>query len=221
MNNYDNANDFLKTIDGNICDICEMYYTGYLEDESSQEDAISKLVLLFNWDGETDKSIVATSAYTADEYTEKIKSVKPVINTILDNLIKEKLLESDFYLKLWEILSQKTIFPDRFDIVCAIICLITSRKIPYFALEEGVRMDNEEFSRISKSTIDEFKKVLFVFNVGYTQKTEVASQLLKIIHSFTDIKEQTVILSNILSVYENKIIKLRKELDKAKNISEE
>ena len=44
------------------------------------------------------------------------------------------------------------------------------------------------------------QKVLYIFNCGYEQKTEVASQIMKIILEIDDFEDKTVFLANVLGL---------------------
>ena len=198
---------FLNTVDGDINDICAAFYLNYLNGKTNESTAANNLFILLNWDYHSDNSYKLEPLYTSSEYEEMIKKTQQVIFQVVDNLIDEKVDEDVFYIKLWDFINQEIVFPSSKERIGAIICLLKNSKIPYFKLEDGMKMDDTEFKEISKHCIKEIKKAIFIINAGYSQKTEVASQLLRILNNFENPKDQTVFLANVLGIYEFRILK--------------
>ena len=200
--NFENERMFLSTVDGKMFDVCHRFYELYLKSEPDKNIASQKLSLLLCWDKQTDKTNPLSPICSIETYKEKIEATKDTVNTILGNLIKQKPDVSKFYLDLWEEITRKTLFATDLDTVAAIIYLCSSSRIPYYKLNDGLKMDDEEFERIVKGSIEYLRKMLFVLSVGYEQRTEVASLLMSVLDEVKDYNTKVVLFANIMSFCE-------------------
>ena len=193
---------FLECAAGNYSDICAKYYFDFLKNETNISIAAEKLAYLFKWDYSSTKENTVDALYTQDEYTIAIKKSSEIIEKIVDNMINNNVDETVFYETLWKTISEKGLFPTDIDCIGAIIFLFAYPKIPYFQLEEGLKMEDEAFQLKSIGMVRQIQKAIYILNRGYKQKTEVASQLIKIILELDDFDKQTVFLANILGLLE-------------------
>lgn len=210
-NEYVDLITFLHTVDGSLFDICARFYIDYLSAEENEDSAGKKLSLLLTSRLNTTKTLTIAQVYTAEEYMNSIKKTSKTINIIIDNLINEGINEEEFYVKIWYMISQKTLFSTQMDVVGAIICLMINDKIPYFQLDEGLKMNEDEFYNMTEKLIPQIQKTIFVLNRGYAKRTEEASQLLKIMNRIENENLKTVLLANVLNYLEEKNDKLHKK----------
>lgn len=127
---------------------------------------------------------------------------------ILDKIIGKKLDEDEFYRELWEKGIEKNEFlSGDEEKIYVLYCIWLDGRIPYFKLETGILMENERFSEIAKSKEDVIKKLIFIFNSDFSQRTEWGSHLIKILESCETEEEKAVMMAQILSLSEHKAYK--------------
>lgn len=192
----------LANYSNSIGDFCFHYYENYIE-ENSKEQALKNFIKLLNWDKESEETLELEKVLPEDEYQQITTAIAPITQKILDNLVIKNLNEHDFYEALFEKITDSIIFSKN-ETVCTTIILLVDGRIPYFELDEAVKMDEEEFQSISKSIEEQIKKAYFIIEYGYEQKTEIASQLHKLIEKQTDEKNKIVLLSNIIGYFDKK-----------------
>lgn len=193
---------FLECVAGNYSDICAKYYFDFLKNETDISVAAEKLSYLLKWDYSSTKENTIDVLYSQEEYTTALKKSSEIIEKIVDNMINNNIDEIVFYETLWKTISEKVLFPTDIDCIGAIIFLFAYPKIPYFQLEEGLKMEDEAFQLKSIEMVRQIQKAIYILNRGYEQKTEVASQLIKIILELDDFDKQTVFLANIFGLLE-------------------
>lgn len=127
---------------------------------------------------------------------------------ILDKIIGENLDQDEFYRKLWEKGIEKNEFlSGDEEKIYVFYCIWQDGRIPYFKLETGVLMENDRFSELVKSKEDAIKKLIFIFNSEFSQRTEWGSHLVKILESCETEEEKAVVMAQILSLSEHKAYK--------------
>lgn len=214
--NFEKEQLFLKTVGGTMFDVCHRFYDLFLKNESDKIVASQKFSLLLCWDRQTDKTNMLSPIHSKETYLEKLDAIKDTINTILGNLIKEKFDVSDFYKKLWDEITRRTIFATDLDTVAAIIYLCNSDRIPYYKLDDGLKMENEDFVDIVRSNLEPFKKMIFILNVGFEQRTEIASLLLKVLDDVKDYKAKVVLFANLIGYCARRAVQIQ---EKSSNVT--
>lgn len=127
---------------------------------------------------------------------------------ILDKIIGKRLDQDEFYRELWEKGIEKNEFlSGDEEKIYVLYCIWLDGRIPYFKLETGILMENDRFSEIVKSKEDAIKKLIFIFNSDFSQRTEWGSHLIKILESCETEDEKAVIMAQILSLSEHKAYK--------------
>lgn len=205
---------------GSIEDYCGNFYRLFLRDESNKKKRLESFVMLLEWSGESDESVEIDELFNEDDYRKTCSSVSPVIKKIVDNLADECLDETAFYTAILEKISDDVLFSNELEKICAIVMLLFNPKIPYFKLEQTLKMDNEKFQEISKSIQRDITKAFFVIQFGYSQKTEIASQLYSIVNKHNDETERIVLIANIIGYYTFQIKMLKNKLNEKNNIEE-
>ena len=211
IKNFEKEYQFLNTADGTMFDVCHGYYNLFLKNETNISVAAQKFSILLCWDRQTDKTKRLPAIHPQESYLEKINAIKNTTSTILGNLIKANLEESEFYLSLWEAINGKAFFATDLDTVCAIIYLCNSSRIPYYKLDDGLKMENDEFSKIANDSFEYLQKMIFILSVGYEQRTEFASLLLKVLDEVNDYKTKVVLFANLISFCERRAIQIQKK----------
>lgn len=209
IENYLKKANYKKSI-GNFC---FNYYELFIEDKS-EELAIENFVKLLEWKRDSDESLEISEKLSEEVYQEKVSNLYPIVQKIVDNLIKENFEENEFYATLYKKITDDILFPAKEEKISAIIILMLERRIPYFHLDEATRMDNDVYKAISDSIYKQICKAYFILEYGYEQRTEVASQLYRLVTEQETYEDRLVLISNILGYLNAKIKFLYEKLHK-------
>ena len=115
-----------------------------------------------------------------------------LIGNIVTNLSKQNSSEKEFYHKLWEKIQDNILFPDEDAQIYFLSCLWKSNLIPYYQLDEGIRMENEEYRDRIKKLGDILKKADYIIYAQLEQKTQRASLLMNLANGLEDERDKTV-----------------------------
>lgn len=127
-----------------------------------------------------------------------------LVEGILDNLISAGMDEDDFYSALWNEIQESRYFKQEKDKAYAMYETWTDGRIPYYKLPDGIRMENEEFGKIIAKNLSQIKKIVFILNSKYLQRTERSSLLIEILDSLETEEDKAVILAQILAVIDKR-----------------
>lgn len=139
-----------------------------------------------------------------EESIEKLtKECSQLVGGVLDKIIGQNLEPEDFYQELWEKgIEENVLLSKEKEKIYALYRIWTDGRIPYFKLDEGVYMDSDRFSAILKEKRKDVKKMIFIFNSVFSQRTERSSQFVKILDACKTDEEKAVIMTQILSLTE-------------------
>lgn len=207
------ATEYLSKVKGEIYNICEDFYNRFLYNNENTDNYSENLKLLLNWDFISDETYTANCETDVNEYQKKLKTIEPIVEKVIDNLIAENLTENDFYSKLAQFIKEETLLRLKIEKICALVCLMQSLKIPYYKIDNGLTMSNDEFVEISKKIFTQIRKSIFILAVGSTQKTEISSRLLHLLEEIHDHKEKVVFLANVIGIFEKKMLLLVEKLE--------
>lgn len=145
--------------------------------------------------------------YTATEI-QKLKSrCAPCVSGILDSALGRNSSEDDFYRLLWDSISNHNpLLTEEDDVIYAIYMIWQDGRLPYFQLDEGLKMTNERFMEITRKNKALIKKANFIIRSSMEQRTEVSALLLNILSECETEEDQVVVLAQILARLEQKII---------------
>lgn len=155
----------------------------------------------------------AQEIFTLSEMINYSKSDK-LIDGLLDEVINRKLEAGEFYRTIWEKLN--ILFEDEKKRIYAFFRIWMDGRIPYYNLEEGITMSNEEFQEKIAKQKDNIKKAIFIMNMNYSQKTERSSLIIDILEKCDSDKDKAVVLSQAFSALERNVFNgLMEKLSKA------
>ena len=201
---------------------CANYFKLYIKDYLGTDAGYDNFVSLLRWNKVSDETIELPTVFEKEEYSNALKDIHPGIKKLIDNMVTEQVEEKDFYLKLWEQISDKFQYAKEIDKVCVLIVLITDPRTPYFKLGKAMKMDNEQYQKIGNTIEQQISKAFFALRCGYEQNTEVASQLYSILQEIEDEEQRIVFLANIIGFFNAKYKVLYKKLqENSKKISTE
>lgn len=194
---------FLRTVKGERFDIAAHVYDIISQDSNSGE---MLRYFLENADDIESSEETEVEQYFAPNMIQKLhQQCGQMIEGTLTKLVGEDLSEEKFYDKLWEFIFENNLVLTREEEKrYALYQIWMDGRTPYFHLEPGYRMDNEDFKKICLNNRILMKKMRFILQVEFEQKTERSSLILKELKSCKTKEEQIVILAQVLMFAENK-----------------
>ena len=199
--------EFIKKCGGNPWDVCTYFYSYYIKDKDNGE-ALDNLIIFLNSEESSDDSIVIEEFHPKEQYESALNEVFKFIGNVVNNLVKANPDEREFYLSLLEKINDDTIFETDIKKSLAIMSLKASVKIPYYKLDEGLKLGEDDYRKLIDDNLTAVRKSLFIVNSGLEQNTEVASLLLNLIKEQKSDKVKAVILANVLSFFNYRYQKL-------------
>lgn len=202
----DKKSDFFrkfKSYSGSSFEICYDIYRGIVSnDEKDHVELFSYACNNFGIE-ESDGSYTPCSSGISKNEIEALKkaygqTVDTLLDTFVQKAIKESLSTEAFYESIWNLIVRNPIFPSEKEKAFALYYLLIDAKIPYFPIKPGLEMNNSEYRSILLDCRNDIQKAKFILAVDFPQKTMEASNLIDIILSRSDYKEQTAIMSKIL-----------------------
>ncbi len=130
--------------------------------------------------------------------SDDIKELLRLENRIINNLIKEHVAVDEFYHALRNKIFDNSLFENSSTRAAFLLILWTDIRIPYYQLDEGCVMDEDEYSRILEKINPEIKKGMFILNVNFQYKTQRSSFLLEIADKLSNQSEKTVFWSMVI-----------------------
>lgn len=128
--------------------------------------------------------------------TDNADAIIATITSSIKVAISNQYSNKDFYRYLWRVVSST--YQDEL-LVFALYKILSDSRIPYYAISQGMAMEDSKYSQITQNCLDDINKCRFILDVGFDQKTKEASNLLEVILSHDSKEEQTVILSQVLA----------------------
>lgn len=218
-----NLRQYLEHISGSLPDVCaEIFYLFLKEDSSNAARNFQSFLELWP-DVDTDQTVEAKKYFSEEEYEQAYDSIRPIISTLLNNLVEENVPAEQFYTRMWGSISNKDFFPSEVECICAILYVLASPLIPYYQMKAPVQMDNEKFHEIGKIIRPQVKKALFALNRKYRQRTEMSSQLIFILDEIDDVEQRIVFMAKLIGHYqmrEKRILDILKKYKKEAGASD-
>ena len=196
-----------------ILNFCANYYFLFLCNQPSDDTVHSNFLSLMLWDRTSEESYKIEKKFTEEQYESVRADVWKITDRILDNLISEKPDQETFYHKLYAKIFDELLFSTDIERICAIAFLVICPKIPYFQLCDGLKMDIDEYKEIAVSIHEQFSKAIFAIYYGYEQNTELATQFYEIVKELDSDKKRIVFISQLISLYNNRIKRLIEEIE--------
>lgn len=127
-----------------------------------------------------------------------------LVEGMLDHLMSERMEEDDFYRALWDRIQENSYWKELEQKVLVLYNVWLDGRIPYYRLPEGIHMEKEEFGQIIDKNIEQLKRIIFILNSKFSQRTEKSSSLMKILESLETEEDKAVILAQILAAIEKR-----------------
>lgn len=191
--------DTLKTLEGERIDVCCRVY----ELITSIEGKEPELLRFFYENSEmldSSEAVRAESVISDEERRTLEEHYGKLINSTLEAIIRKKLTADEFYRTLWKTIDDNPVFEDEKTKAFAVYFIWIDARVPYYQLEPGMKMSNDDFFEIIRKKLDDIKKIRFILTAPMEQRTERASILLELLNGCNDEKEKTVLMAQILAI---------------------
>lgn len=194
-----NIIDILKKSSGDKEDIA---YLVYNEMELSEDDGAEVLCFFIENSEEIESSEErhVEKIFSEEEKYQYAKTYGKIIDGTLEILLKKGLNKKEFYTELWNFISENPILDGKKLKSFALFYIWIDVRVPYYELEPGTRMGNDEYSAICKGLLDKIKKARFILNIPTEQRTERASRLVNLLNEVSEEREKVVLMTQILSL---------------------
>ena len=216
-----NGYKFLQKVNGRAFEVAAYFYLNYLKTEEDEDLACNLFRHLISLDVISDGTQLVKEDIDDEEYTRLVNDYSGTIERIVDNMIEEKLPEEEFYKKLWLLISEDTVFTQDKDKICAIICLISNEKIPYYKLDDIQKIDESEFDALVDVYIESILKINFIVKTNREHLTDLSYRIIKLLDGIEDEKAKTVVLSQAFGEYLQKIKALIERIEELEESTDE
>lgn len=187
----------IKQYDGEIYNLCYKILK-----ENKQHIEVFQYVCENLLEKPENPQIKIEEYFTKEELDEYESMYGDIVNGLIKSTIKRCdygiIKPEDFYKNLWEgytvnMLSLK-------ELAFAFYYTIIDKKIPYIFIGKPLSMEQAKFREVIKENRDHLKKIEYIFNSSYQQKTEIASLILQCIDSVDDYESKVVVLARALDM---------------------
>ena len=136
----------------------------------------------------------------------EIKEYEALYGDIVDGIIKSTIKKcdygivkpEDFYKTVWE--SYCTNFESLKEKAFAFYYTVIDKRIPYVYIGKPLSMDNEKYREIINNNAENLKKIKYIFNSSYRQRTEISSLILQCVNNIDDYESKVVVLAKALEI---------------------
>lgn len=205
---------FLETVKGEKIDIAAAVYE--LIQRTDNEEEAFQYFLEKGDDFESVETKEVSKIFTSSDIQILERNCNTLIDGVLNKLITKNMEQKIFYSELWKmIVRDNNLFESPDEKIYAFYKIWIDGRIPYYKLEDGLKMENEAFKDICEAKREEIKKAIFILNSSFEQRTERCSLLIRILDTCQTEEEKSVVLAQILAMAERR--SLAKVLDRLKD----
>ena len=194
--------------DVNLCAVAYKMMKACDSEERSQ--AFEEFIKSVRRD-ESDGSMKLPVVITKREEANLMSRYGSYVDQKLEQLLKENLEESQFYVKLTDFIFNDEMLQDGKAGSIAIFDCVIDKRLPYHKLDttNAITMDNDQFAEVMKSIGDEALEAIdSAMSYNFEQKTERAGVVLALIESQERREERVIMLIRAFSHYEKQILQL-------------
>lgn len=161
------------------------------------------------------KTVSVSPRYTASQIHELKHWCEDYVKGILSSALKRGGSAKEFYMLLWDTINENSMLPGPDEIIFAIYMIWMNDCIPYFELENGLRMTNEQFRDIAQKNRTQIKKVNYILAAPLKQRTETCSLLLRVLSECETEADRAVVMAQVVGRTEQRIIRMLNEVQSA------
>lgn len=186
-----NLEKIINHFDGELYDLCY-----YLLEQCDNEIEVFKYTCENLLELPKDKSIKINKFFDYNEISEYASLYEDIVKGIMKTTIKKcdygVIRYEEFYKVLWE--SYVVNLSTKKEKAYAFFRTIIDKKIPYVYLGKPLSMDNDKFMKLNIENQDIIKKIDYIFDSPYEQKTEKASLVLHALDSIDEYNTKVIAL---------------------------
>lgn len=196
----DRLKEIISTAKGSLLDLAYYIYKVIISVPGKEPDLLR--VVFEECDQiESSEEEPLQKIFTEDEKEQYRDTYGKSVDGMLDALLKKGLSKEAFYQELWKSIQDNPMLEGEKEKAFAFFYIWIDVKVPYFELEPGLRMSNEEYKEIKKEIMEEIKRARFILSVPTKQKTERASRLVWMLENMEDERKKAVLMAQILNIY--------------------
>ena len=186
--------------DGSLIDMCKDICQAINNEPEESKKLDLFIITCENFAVKSSRKYALEDAAISDKLrrleTDNADAISTTITSSIKVAISNHYSNKEFYRYLWRVVSSA--YQDEL-LVFALYEILSDRRIPYYAINQGMAMEDSKYSQITQNCLDDINKCRFILDVDFDQKTKEASNLLEVILSHDSKEEQTVILSQVLA----------------------
>jgi hypothetical protein len=114
----------------------------------------------------------------SNELDDLKQSYGPIVDSSLKMMAAANPPADEFYDQLYELI-HNPIFKDEKTQAFALYWLLIDNRIPYFQLEQGLRLSDDDWRRLSEKVQPEKAKLNFILAIDFEQRSEEADLILR------------------------------------------
>ena len=175
----DQIRDFLSTANGTAFNICYNIYNIILKADEVQRPQLFELAINLYEDIDSNETVDISISPYESQRKELKEEYGNIVNSFIEFFTNQKSSAEIFYLNLWKSIQNEIFFPSEASKIFAFYYVIIDKRVPYFELDFGYDMSNQTFKTLRKKYVSKLKKVRYILNADFDQKTQEASLLLQ------------------------------------------
>jgi hypothetical protein len=139
-----------------------------------------------------------------------------IVKGLIDNLSPNGYPEEIYYQKLWDcihvLLSEATEEEKGY----CIWQIALDERTPYYALPQGLKLSEKQFSDIYDTIMPTLLQARFAFAIGGTQKSETSSRIIHLLEKLNDLDQKSVFMVYLANHYEDTALKRSEQSSESK-----
>lgn len=210
--------NILKTAAGELLDIAYYIYE-LIASVPGKEPQLLRFVFEESEQIESSEEQHLQKVFTEEEKYSYKNTYGKIVDGTLEVLLKKGLSKEQFYEELWKGIDANPLLENTKEKAFVFFYIWIDDKVPYFELEPGMRMSNDDYAKITEDIFEKIIKARFILSVPTEQKTECASRLVQMLGELKNEREKTVLMAQILDL--NDQVHVLSRLIKNKVLSDE
>lgn len=191
--------NILKTSSGERVDIAYAVYNRIMLADSNKSE-VFKFFIEISEDIESSDENHIERIFSEEEKYQYSRDYGKIIDGALEALLKKNYAKRKFYDELWKFIEENPLLDSEKLRAFALYYIWIDFRVPYYELEEGIKMSNDEYSELLGGMMNEIRKARFILRIPTEQKTERASRLVKMLDEIKEERKKAVFMAQILKL---------------------
>jgi len=151
------------------------------------------------------KAIEAPVVINQSQYDQLELLYGEIVDATLLSYIKLAQLKGwareEFYTNFWEAINTNSLWKNKEEKAFVLYYILIDVRTPYYNTGTGLKMNNDDFSRIQDEIFEAIREFRFIVSLDYSQKTEKASLVYNLITRMKNDEQRIVLIARILAYY--------------------